>query len=72
MRQRLDEAERNLTRPDTAYDQAKQASREAADRVKEAKARLAEVQAHEIAQRTAAFASARLSAPRTKRVLVAM
>jgi hypothetical protein len=42
MRQRLDEAERNLAAADDAYGQAKQASRDAADLVKEAKARLAQ------------------------------
>ena len=42
MRQRLDEAERNLAATDEAYGQAKQGSRDAADLVKEAKARLAQ------------------------------
>ena len=42
MRQRLDEAQRNLAATEDAYAQAKQASREAADLVKEAKARLAQ------------------------------
>ena len=41
MRQRLDEAQRNLAAAEDAYGQAKQAGREAADLVKEAKARLA-------------------------------
>ena len=40
MRQRLDEAERNLTAADEAYDEAKRASRDAAELVKQAKARL--------------------------------
>jgi hypothetical protein len=42
MRQRLDEAERNLAAADDAYGQAKQGSRDAADLVKKAKARLAQ------------------------------
>ena len=42
MRQRLDEAQRNLAAAEDAYGQAKQASRDAADLVKEAKARLAQ------------------------------
>ena len=71
MRQRLEEAERNLSAADKAYGEAKQASREAAEMVKEAKARLKQIQAHEIAQPMAAFASARLSAPSTRRVFVA-
>jgi hypothetical protein len=41
MQQRLDDAERKLDAAEDAYSQAKQASRDAADLVKEAKARLA-------------------------------
>lgn len=44
MRQRLQEAERNLAAVDKAYDEAKQAGRAAAERVKEAKARLKQTQ----------------------------
>ena len=40
MRQRLKEAERNLSAADTAYGRAKQASRAAAELVKQTKAQL--------------------------------
>jgi hypothetical protein len=40
MRQRLSEAERGLSAADKAYDEAKRVSREAAERVKQAKARV--------------------------------
>lgn len=44
MRQRLDDAERNLTAIDDAYGEVKQAGRAAAERVREAKARLKRAQ----------------------------
>ena len=71
MRQRLEEAERDLGAAEAAYGEAKQASRDAADAVKEAKARLTRVQAHEIAQPIGGLRVGEIVRASTRRVFVA-
>ena len=72
MRQRLKEAERNLSAADRAYDKAKQASRGSRRNGREGQgAAEADPSAPDSSQPMAAFASARLSAATTSRVFVA-